>query len=52
MRPGRMVPPMRISHLKDQLLASELTEEQKYDVLWGNSARLFKLETPRSEAPQ
>jgi predicted TIM-barrel fold metal-dependent hydrolase len=44
-RVGGMVPPTRISHVKDQLLASSLPDDQKYDVLWGNSARLFGLPT-------
>ena len=43
-RRGWMVPPMKIARLKDELLASSLTDEEKSDVLWGNSARLFKLE--------
>ena len=43
-RAGRMLPPMQISHLKDQLLASSLPDDQKRDVLWANSARLFGLD--------
>jgi hypothetical protein len=39
-----MVPPMKIARLKDELIASSLPENQKNDVLWGNSARLFKLD--------
>ena len=43
-RVGWMVPPMKIARLKDELVDSSLSDDQKYDVLWGNSARLFKLE--------
>jgi predicted TIM-barrel fold metal-dependent hydrolase len=48
-RAGRMLPPMRISHFKDQLLASSLPNEQKHDVLWGNAMRLFGLNEPAGD---
>jgi predicted TIM-barrel fold metal-dependent hydrolase len=35
-----------VSHLKDDLLKSSLSEEQKYDVLCGNAKRLFGLDDP------
>ncbi len=44
MRTGTMLPPMKVSHLKDELLKSSLSDEQKHDVLWGNAKRLFKLD--------
>jgi predicted TIM-barrel fold metal-dependent hydrolase len=44
MRAGSMLPPMKVSHLKDELLKSSLAEEQKSDVLWGNARRLFRLD--------
>jgi hypothetical protein len=37
---------MKVSHLKDELLKSSLSEEQKYDVLCGNATRLFRLDDP------
>jgi predicted TIM-barrel fold metal-dependent hydrolase len=43
-RLGGMVPPMHISHVKDQLIASALSDEQKQDVLWNNAQRLFRLD--------
>ena len=54
-RVGWMVPPMKIARLKDELIASSLSDDVKYDVLWGNSARLFKLDTastPGTRSPQ
>ena len=44
MRTGTMLPPMKVSHLKDELLKSSLSDEQKHDVLSGNAKRLFKLD--------
>jgi predicted TIM-barrel fold metal-dependent hydrolase len=46
MRAGSMLPPMKVSHVKDELLKSALPEDQKYDVLWGNAKRLFGLDDP------
>jgi predicted TIM-barrel fold metal-dependent hydrolase len=51
-RVGWMVPPMKIARLKDELIASSLPDDEKYDVLWGNSARLFRLSGASPHSPR